>query len=72
MPEGYCARAEICTRVCSSSADCPQGSACVSGGARWVCLKTCKVDSDCVTGFSCQADGDLQVCRLTLPLEPPK
>jgi len=73
MAEGYCARAEICTRVCDTTADCPEGSACASGGARRVCLRACERDSDCVTGFSCQADvDDVRVCRLTLPLEPPK
>lgn len=73
MAEGYCARAEICTRVCETTTDCPEGSACGSGGARRVCLKACERDSDCVTGFGCQVDVDgVRVCRLTLPLEPPK
>ena len=71
LTDGYCARAEICTRECTDPADCPAGSACVDQGRRKVCLGTCAVDGDCLTGFSCQQRGDAGVCRVTLPLEPP-
>ena len=71
LTEGYCARAEVCTRQCGSSADCPQGSACVDVGKRRVCLGTCSQDSDCVSGFSCQPGPDAGVCTLSAPLEPP-
>ena len=72
LADGYCSRAEICTRVCQVTGDCPKSSACVTEGARRVCLPTCTADADCVTGFTCQAKEDVQVCRLMLPLEPPQ
>lgn len=72
LAEGYCSRAEICTRVCQATEDCPPASACVTEGARRVCLPTCSADGECVTGFGCQARDEAWVCRLTQPLEPPK
>ena len=71
LPEGYCARAEICTRECAAPGDCPAGSTCVDVGRRRVCLGSCAVDGDCLTGFSCQPQGDGGVCRVKSPLEPP-
>lgn len=72
MAEGYCARAEVCTRACETSDDCDAASACVAEGRRRVCLPTCEVDAQCVAGFGCQVNGDARVCRLLRPLEPPK
>jgi hypothetical protein len=71
LKDGYCARAEICTRECSSSAPCPDTTTCVDQGRR-VCLTTCTDDAGCLTGFSCQtvADADAGVCLLTHPLDP--
>jgi hypothetical protein len=69
LKDGYCARAEICTRECSSAAPCPENSACVEQGRR-VCLTTCTGDAGCLAGFSCQTVGDAGVCLLTHPLDP--
>ena len=72
LTDGYCSRAEICTRICDTTGDCPSSAACVNEGHRRVCLPTCEGDADCVTGFSCQAVSDARVCALSQPLEPPK
>jgi hypothetical protein len=71
LAQGYCARAEVCTRECAGPADCLTGSACVDEGRRQVCLATCTLDADCLTGFGCQPREDAGVCRLLQPLEPP-
>ena len=57
IPEGYCARVEICTRVCDDVTPCPSGALCSAQGARQVCLPTCSKDSDCLKGFVCAAEG---------------
>lgn len=57
LPEGYCARAGICTRVCGVGAlvpGCPEGSVCSVQGARSVCLALCADTSACVAGFTCR------------------
>lgn len=71
IPDGYCARAEVCTRVCSPTTPCPSGSAC-SFEERMVCLATCDVDANCSSGFTCQDRGGLRLCRLgSNPLAKP-
>jgi hypothetical protein len=71
LPEGYCARAEICTRECDDARPCPEGSACVWGGGRQVCLPSCTADTDCRKGFACDVGSAAPVCRLVNPLAPP-
>jgi hypothetical protein len=58
--------AGTCTVDCSSMADCPNGSTCVteSGG---VCLLSCDSDDDCREGYNCiekstPGDGHAFVC----------
>jgi hypothetical protein len=67
MPEGYCARAELCTRVCDE-APCPDGYRCSSEGPRRVCLPACDDGTPCLDGFGCQRGGGGSVCRLAAPL----
>jgi hypothetical protein len=69
LKDGYCSRAEICTRECSAANPCDPGTSCVTVGRR-VCLPTCTADSSCLKGFSCQAVEDQNVCLLTNPFEP--
>jgi hypothetical protein len=69
LTDGYCARAEICTRECSSGKPCPTGSNCSNEGRR-VCLPTCTDDAGCPVGFSCQTHDEVLECRLEQPLEP--
>lgn len=71
LPEGYCARAEICTRACDDTRPCPDGSSCVWGGGRQVCLPACAADADCLKGFACDVGSAAPVCRLVNPLAPP-
>lgn len=71
LPDGYCARAEICTRECDDARPCPDGAACVWGGGRQVCLATCAKDDECLAGFFCDARGPTPVCQLANPLAPP-
>jgi hypothetical protein len=72
MTDGYCSRAEVCTRICQDSAACPSNSACVNEGRRRVCLPMCESDDDCVKGFSCRQREEASVCELTQPLDPPQ
>lgn len=67
LKDGYCSRAEICTRICSDAVPCPDNSSCRAMGKRSVCLPTCTDDAGCFKGFAC-LDG---VCQLKAPLEPP-
>lgn len=61
FPNGTCAKA------CSSDADCPAATACISskGG---ICLLTCTTSDECRAGYPCQAksresaSGDTKVC----------
>jgi hypothetical protein len=71
LAQGYCARAEVCTRECDDVRPCPDGSACVLGGGRQVCLPTCTGDGDCLKGFACDVGSATPVCRLVNPLAPP-
>lgn len=71
LAEGYCARAEICTRECDEARSCPAGAACVSGGGRQVCLAVCTKDDECPKGFACDVGSAAPVCRLSNPLAPP-
>jgi hypothetical protein len=71
LKDGYCARAEICTRECDDATPCPDGSSCVWGGGRRVCLPTCAKDDECPKGFLCDLAGEAPVCRLANPLAPP-
>jgi hypothetical protein len=67
LENGYCARAEICTRECSETAPCPESSTCSNQGRRSVCLPTCDSEDDCLPNFSCYQN----VCSLKNPLDPP-
>lgn len=68
LKDGYCARAEICTKQCHTNSDCPNDSACATGaGTRKVCLPTCEGDGDCASNFSCRDS----VCQLAEPLAKP-
>lgn len=64
MPEGYCSRAELCTRVCDEAA-CPDGYRCSTEGTRKVCLPACGEGQPCFEGFDCQDRGEGSVCRLS-------
>lgn len=68
MPEGYCARAEVCTRVCEA-APCPEGYRCATEGRRSVCLAACETDMNCFEGFVCRPTAEGAVCRLAEPLK---
>ncbi len=74
LPEGYCARAGVCTRECVDlDAGCPAGSACVSRGARRVCLPTCGEGVECAKGLACLATDAGFLCDVVDPLvAPPK
>ncbi|MFO0554393.1 MAG: hypothetical protein U0271_38785 [Polyangiaceae bacterium] len=58
----------VCTVACSSDADCPEDSVCIStsGG---ICLLPCDTNDECRPGYVCDqksregADGDLRVCN---------
>jgi hypothetical protein len=67
LKNGYCSRAEICSRECSETDPCPEGSSCSTQGARSVCLASCESDATCIKGFVCFAN----VCVLQAPLDPP-
>lgn len=67
LKNGYCSKAEICTRECSESDPCPESATCSQQGARAVCLPTCSQDSQCLSNFVCYGN----VCVLAAPLEPP-
>ncbi|MFO0598752.1 MAG: hypothetical protein U0228_25830 [Myxococcaceae bacterium] len=68
LKDGYCARAEICTRECSESKPCPDATTCSAQGRRSVCLPNCTKDEECLPTFACSGG----VCVLKAPLEPPK
>lgn len=72
IPDGYCARAEICTRECSAVNPCPDDDAftkyiCSPQGARQVCLERCEVDADCDARFVCRESA----CVLAAPFAAP-
>lgn len=67
LKDGYCSKAEICTRECSENIPCPGNSACSAQGKRNVCLPKCEVDADCLKSFACS----MSVCVLRAPLDPP-
>lgn len=71
LAEGYCARAEVCTRECRDDFPCPSASACVHAGGRDVCLHACTADSECPTGFACTRFEAASACALANPLAPP-
>lgn len=71
LKDGYCARAEICTRECDDATPCPDGSSCVWGGGRRVCLPVCAKDDECPKGFLCDVASEAPVCRMANPLAPP-
>lgn len=68
MAEGYCSRAEVCTRVCDMAA-CPEAYVCSTEGRRRVCMPACESDANCLEGFVCQDGSDGKVCRLGDPLK---
>ena len=49
-----------CTEVCTTTADCPMGTACVANSTSKDlsnnCLKTCTGDTDCTAPFICRTD----------------
>lgn len=65
--EGYCSRAEICTRVCDRDDQCPVNTTCSLQGSRRVCLPTCAAPADCPRGLRCTEEG---LCVLDAPFEP--
>lgn len=67
LPQGYCARAEICTRECRADFPCPEGSVCVADRRRSACLPACSKDDECPGGFSCREGA----CRVSDVLAPP-
>ena len=67
LKDGYCSRAEICTRECTQNIPCPTTATCSAQGKRNVCLPKCEVDTDCLKTFACSTS----VCVLRAPLEPP-
>jgi hypothetical protein len=71
LAEGYCSRAEICTRECSPVNPCPDDPftefICSPQGARQVCLVKCAADGDCATNFVCRE----RACVAAQPMEPP-
>lgn len=58
----------MCTVACSSDADCPGATRCISneGG---ICMLPCETKADCREGFQCEGksreggDGDKKVCN---------
>jgi hypothetical protein len=68
LAEGYCSRAELCTRVCDA-APCPDGYRCSNEGRRRVCLPACEGEGPCLEGFVCGPGSDGPVCRLAEPLK---
>lgn len=70
LKEGYCARAEICTRECSGPGTCDEGSGCFNAGRRQVCLPTCLDDAGCPARFACRPGGEGLVCQLDSMFEP--
>lgn len=68
LGEGYCSRAELCTRVCDLAA-CPADYRCSTEGRRRVCLPVCESDANCFEGFRCEEGSDGRVCRLAEPLK---
>lgn len=72
IKDGYCARAQICTRDCTDGGSCEGKSKCIDVGVRSVCLATCDSDTDCLTEFSCQTRDGQQTCQLKNQyLKPP-
>lgn len=67
LTEGYCSRAEICTKECSDTVTCPENTTCSVQGTRRVCLPSCASDGDCFKGFVCLE----AVCQLASPFTPP-
>ncbi len=78
LADGYCARAEVCTRECvpggtAPKEACPKASACVPGVRRATCLALCLADADCAPGHVCRDLPEGRVCVLLDPLAaPPK
>ena len=64
LENGYCSRAGICTRECSSSYACPSDATCVDAG-RSACLPKCTGDGGCVKGLRCAKEG---YCVVEYPL----
>ena len=68
LGEGYCARAEICTRDCEA-AGCPDGYLCSPEPKRKVCIPSCESDANCFEGFVCVPSPIGKLCRLADPLK---
>jgi hypothetical protein len=71
LKDGYCSRAEVCTRECDESRPCPSGSACVAEGRRRVCLDICTSTGDCPPLFVCREHEEIATCRLERPFTVP-
>lgn len=67
LPQGYCSKAEICTRECSETDVCPEQTTCSPQGRRHVCLPVCQDEADCPVGFGCTEN----VCMVKNQLSPP-
>jgi hypothetical protein len=53
----------LCTKNCSSDADCSGGSCqSVPSWGGMICLKTCASDQMCRTGYRCVSAGRVSVC----------
>ncbi len=70
LPEGYCAKAGVCTRLCEESVPCPATSTCATADGRRVCLVSCSADADCAHGYRCGDAPEGRVCLLPDPLQP--
>ena len=65
-----------CTQDCTTTADCPTGTACVANtnSAMFLdmqCIKTCASNSDCTTPFVCRSDLPTAGSYCWSPYPPP-
>jgi hypothetical protein len=65
-----------CTKDCTTTADCPTGTACVANTTSATlldmqCIKTCATDSDCTTPFICRSDLSTAGSYCWSPFPPP-
>jgi hypothetical protein len=65
-----------CTQDCTTTADCPTGTACVANTTSSTlldmqCIKACASDSDCTTPFICRSDLPTAGSYCWSPFPPP-
>lgn len=70
ISQGYCSRAELCTKECGSNDFCNDGHACIDAGRREVCLPRCEDDAGCPGRYGCHPVDGVNVCQLEHPLDP--